>query len=68
MRESNGPIYVESAFEHVAWMHFETIALAYVLALIARPKMRISTKVRELFEDTDRVRSRVTRAAFAHLS
>ncbi len=68
LRESNGPIYVPSAFNHVAWMHFETIALAYVLALIARPKMRISPKIRELFEDTDRVRSRVTRAAFAHLS
>ena len=68
LRESNGPIYVQSAFNQVAWMHFETIALAYVLALIARPTMRISPKIRELFEDTDRVRSRVTRAAFAHLS
>ncbi len=68
LRESNGPIYVPSAFKHVAWMHFETIALAYVLALIARPKMRISPKIRELYEDTDRVRSRITRAAFAHLS
>jgi hypothetical protein len=68
LRESNGPIYVESVFKHVAWMHFETIALAYVLALIARPKMRVSPKVRALFEDTDRVKSRVTRAAFEQLS
>jgi hypothetical protein len=41
-RESNGPIYVKSAFNHVAWIHFETIAVAYVLAIIARPKMRVS--------------------------
>jgi len=68
LRESTGPIYVESAFKHVAWIHFETIALAYVLALIARPKMRISPKIRELFADERRVRSKVTRAAFIHLS
>jgi hypothetical protein len=67
-RESNGPIYVKSAFNHVAGIHFETIAIAYVLALIARPKMRISPVFRELFADTKRVRSRVTRTAFLHLS
>lgn len=67
-RESNGPIYVKSAFDHVAWIHFETIATAYVLALIARPKMRISPVFRKLFADTKRVRSRVVRAAFLHLS
>lgn len=67
-RESNGPIYVKSAFNHVAWIHFETIAIAYLLALIARPKMRISPAFRELFADAKRVRSRVVRAAFVHLS
>jgi hypothetical protein len=67
-RESNGPIYVKSAFDHVAWIHFETMAIAYVLAVIARPQMRVSPKIRDLFADTDRVRSRVTRAAFMHLT
>jgi len=67
-RESNGPIYVESAFNHVSWVHFETIAVAYVLVLLARPKMRISPVIRKLFADSDRVKSRVTRAAFIHLS
>jgi hypothetical protein len=67
-RESKGPIYVKSAFNRVAWIHFETIAIAYVLALIARPKMRISPAFRELIADTKRVRSRVVRAAFLHLS
>lgn len=67
-RESNGPIYVKSAFNHVAWVHFETIAITYVLAMIARPKMRVSPAIRELFADTDRVKSRVTRAAFMYLS
>jgi hypothetical protein len=67
-RESNGPIYVKSVFNHVAWVHFETIAIAYVLVLIARPRIRISPTIRALFEDTKRVRSRVTRAAFLHLS
>ena len=67
-RGSNGPIYVKSAFNHVAWIHFETIAIAYVLALIARPKMRILPAFQELFADTKRVRSRVAREAFLHLS
>jgi hypothetical protein len=67
-RQSNGPIYVKSAFNHVAWVHFETIAIAYVLVLIARPRMRISPTIRALFADTKRVRSRVTRAAFIYLS
>ncbi|HEY4354686.1 MAG TPA: hypothetical protein VGN16_02985 [Acidobacteriaceae bacterium] len=66
--ESNGPIYVESAFNHIASIHFETIAIAYVLVLLARPKMRISPVMRKLFADTDRVKTRVTRAAFIHLS
>jgi hypothetical protein len=38
MRESNGPIYVASAFKHVAWMQFETLGLCFVLLLIARPR------------------------------
>jgi len=67
-RKSNGPIYVKSAFNHVAWIHFETIAIAYVLVLIARPKVRVSPAIRALFADSNRVRSRVTRAAFMHLS
>ncbi len=66
--ESNGPIYVKSAFNHIAWIHFETFAIAYVLALLARPKMRISPVIRELFADSNRVKSKVTRAAFMHLS
>jgi hypothetical protein len=64
MRESNGPIYVASAFKHVAWMQFETIGLCFVLLLIARPKQCLPEVAVELFNDVKRVRSKVTRAAF----
>jgi hypothetical protein len=66
-RQSNGPIYVKSAFKHVAWMHFEAAALCFVLLLIARPKHPIPQPVIDLFRDTKRLKSRVTRAAFLSL-
>jgi hypothetical protein len=34
MRESNGPIYVKSAFNHVTWMQFEVMGLCLVVLLI----------------------------------
>jgi len=64
MRESNGPIYVRSAFNHVAWMQFEALGLCFVLLLIARPKRCLPEHAVELFGDVKRVRSKVTRAAF----
>ena len=67
LRGSNGPIYVRSAFRHVAWMHFETIGLCYVLVLLARPAATIPRAVIDLFDDVARVKSRVTRAAFESL-
>jgi hypothetical protein len=67
MRESNGPIYVASALKHVAWMQFETLGLCFVLVLLARPKQRLSEPVLELFRDVERVKSKVTRAAFQFL-
>jgi hypothetical protein len=67
MWESNGPIYVPTAFQHVTWIHFETIALSFVLALLAKPKMEIPQAIIELIADKKRVRSRVTRAAFSFL-
>jgi hypothetical protein len=67
MRESNGPIYVASAFKQAAWMQFETLGLCFVLVLIARPKQRLPEVVVELFEDVKRLESRVTRAAFEFL-
>ena len=67
MRKSNGPIYVKSAFNHVAWMQFETLGLCVVLLLIARPKRRLPQPAIELFRDVKRVKSRVTRAAFEFL-
>jgi hypothetical protein len=67
MRESNGPIYVRSAFNHVAWMQFETLGLCFVLVLLARPKQRLSEPALELFHDIKRVKSRITRAAFEFL-
>jgi hypothetical protein len=67
MRKSNGPIYVKSAFNHVAWMQFETLGLCFVLLLIARPKQRLPEPARELFRDVKRLRSRVTRAAVEFL-
>jgi len=63
MRESNGPIYVRSAFNHVAWMQFETLGLCFVLVLLARPKQRLPKAAVELFQDVKRVKSRATRAA-----
>jgi len=67
MRESNGPIYVRSAFNHVAWVHFETIGLCFVLVLLARPKMRLPKTALDLLNDPARVKSRVTRTAFEYL-
>ena len=67
MRKSNGPIYARSAFNHVAWMQFETLGLCFVLLLIARPKQHLPEPVVELFRDVKRVKSRVTRAAFEFL-
>jgi hypothetical protein len=67
MRKSNGPIYVRSAFNHVAWMQFETLGLCFVLLLIARPKQRLPEPVVQLFQDVKRVKSRVTRAALQFL-
>lgn len=68
LRKSNGPIYVPSAFKHVAWMHFETIGLCYVLVLLARSAGAIiPSAVVDLFADLVRVKSRVTRAAFEAL-
>ncbi len=66
MRESNGPIYVASAFKHVAWMQFETLGLCFVLLLIARPKQVLPEPAIELFRDVKQVKSRVTRAAFQY--
>jgi hypothetical protein len=67
MRESNGPIYVKSAFNHVAWMQFEVMGLCLVLLLIARPKQHLPAPAIGLLEDVKRVKSRVTRAAFEFL-
>lgn len=67
MRESNGPIYVKSAFNHVTWMQFETLGLCFVLLLIARPKQVLPEPAIELFRDVERLKSRVTRAAFEFL-
>jgi hypothetical protein len=67
MRESNGPIYVRGAFNHVAWMQFETLGLCFVLLLIARPKQILPEPAIELLGDVKRVKSRVTRAAFEYL-
>lgn len=68
MRESNGPIYVSSLFKHVAWLQSETLGLCFVLLLIGRPKQHLPEPVIKLFNDTERVRSRVTRAAFEFLN
>jgi len=68
MRSSNGPIYVRSAFNHVAWLHFETLGLCFVLVLLARPRMIPSAAVAKLFSDVKRVKSKATRAAFQFLS
>jgi hypothetical protein len=67
MRESNGPIYVRSAFNHVAWVQFETLGLCVVLLLIARPKQVLPAPAIEVFRDAKRVKSKVTRAAFEFL-
>jgi hypothetical protein len=67
LRKSNGPVYVRSAFNHVAWVHFETIGLCFLLVLLARPGTRVPPAVVDLFADVKRVKSRVTRAAFQSL-
>lgn len=67
VRESNGPIYVKSAFEHVAWLYFETFGICIVLLMLAVPQLAISQSVLDLFKDTNRIRSKVTQAAFNEL-
>jgi len=67
MRNSNGPIYVRKAFNHVSWLYFESLGLCFVLVLLARPKLKLPPPVLDLFSDTNRIRSRVTRAAFEFL-
>jgi hypothetical protein len=68
MRGSHGPIYVRSALEHAAWIHFEVIGLCFVLVIVARPKLAVAPCVSDLFADVCRVKSKVTRAAFEELS
>jgi len=67
IRQSNGSIYVCSAFNHVAWMQFETLGVCFVLVLLARPKQRLPEPAVELFHDMKRVKSLATRAAFEFL-
>jgi len=64
LRQSNGPIYIRLAFEHVSWIQFETVGLCFVLLLLTRPKAKLPAPLLELFEDTKRLRSRVTRESF----
>jgi hypothetical protein len=52
MRESNGPIYVKSAFNHVAWTQFEVMGLCLVLLLIARPKQHLPRPARVVLPAT----------------
>lgn len=68
MRQSNGPIYVRSVFNHVAWTQFETLGLCLVLVLLARPKLKLPKSAVDLLNDPARVKSRVTRAAFGYLT
>jgi hypothetical protein len=67
VRESNGPIHVRTAFNHVAWMQFETLGACFVLVLLARPKQWLPAPAVELFHDVKHVKSRATRAAFEFL-
>lgn len=67
LRQSNGPIYVRSVFNHVAWTQFETIGLCFVLVLLARPNLTLPKIVVDLMNDPVRVKSRVTRAAYLQL-
>jgi hypothetical protein len=64
LRSSNGPIYVRSVFNHMAWVQFETFGVCFLLVLLARPKQRLPKPAIELFHDVKRVKSRATRAAF----
>ena len=61
---ATGRSHVASAFKHVTWMQFETLGFCFVLLRIARPKQCLPEVAVELFDDLNRVRSRVTRAAF----
>jgi len=64
MRNSNGPIYVPRAFHHSMWIQTEIMGLLFVLVLIANPNTRFDQIVVDLFADTSKVKSPVTRAAF----
>lgn len=64
MQQSNGPVYREDAFKFCIWLETEVLALLFVLLLVAKPGIRLNPIVAELFADSRRVKSRVTRAAF----
>ena len=68
MRDSNGPIYVHSAFRHVSWLQFETMGLCFVLLLLARPKTSLPAPALDLFADANRLKSRVIHASFEFLA
>ena len=46
----------------------KTLGLCFVLVLLARPELRLAGAAVELLNDPARVKSRVTRAAYAHLA
>jgi len=64
MRKSTGPIYAPTAFNYSMEMQAEIIGLLFVLLLIANPNTRFNRVVVDLFADTSKIKSRVTRAAF----
>lgn len=64
MRQSNGPVYREPAFRRSMWLQVETMALLFILMLIAKPGTRFSPTVAALLGNKSKVQSRVTRAAF----
>lgn len=67
LRSSNGPIYVRSTFNHVAWLQFETFGLCFAMHLLARPYAIVPMAISKLLSDVERLKSRVTRAAIEAL-
>lgn len=64
MRQSNGPVYRELAFTNCVQLQTEILALLFVLLLIAKPTIRFTPIVTDLFANRSTLKPRVVRTAF----
>ena len=67
LRRSNGPIYVEEAFNHAAWIQSEVFSLSFIFILLARPRTQLPGSVVKFMRDPERTQPQILRDAFEFL-